>query len=344
MSAHQLIGSIGPSQVAEGVLEVLAGAPMSQVAGRLNLQPDALSEAVELYKAAGRTALEEQAAGGWYQVSVQWREWESAERTAVAHLGPRLDGLRKADALQSWWFIRKAPCWRIRLRPVATDPTHLKASVSVLLDDLVEAGHIERWRENIYEPEEAAFGGPVGMMTAHHLFSADSQSILRYLSSRASNGCTSPAIGRKELSMLLCSTLMRAAGQEWHEQGDVWLRVARMRPPLTATSERLRPVAGKVVQLMTVRTEPVGAPFGSGGYLSFTMPWFAAFVDAGQQLGTAASDGALHRGVRDVLAHHVLFHWNRLGVSTADQGRLASAAADAVLTPASDTNNLQLNQ
>lgn len=131
--------------------------------------------------------------------------------------------------------------------------------------------------------------------------------------------------------MLLCSTLMRAAGQEWHEQGDIWLRVLRMRPPASAGPDYSRPVAEQLARLMTVSTLPIGEPFGESGRLSFTVPWFAAFTDAGLRLGAAANDGTLGRGVRDVLAHHVIFHWNRLGISTADQGILASAAADIIL-------------
>ena len=40
-------------------------------------------------------------------------------------------------------------------------------------------------------------------------------------------------------------------------------------------------------------------------------------------------------GLRDVLAHHVIFHWNRLGLATPTQAVLAHAAADAVFTAAS---------
>lgn len=326
--------------MAEGVLAVLAGAPMTQIAGGLRIRPDDLAEAVELYKAAGHRVLEDQAGGDWYQVRVRWRDWESAEWTAALHLGPPLDRLREAGALGAWWFVRKAPCWRLRLRPAENARADLAASVSAVLDELVAAGHVERWQESIYEPERVAFGGPLGISAAHDLFSADSGAILKYLHGLATDGCSSPAIGRRELSMLLCSTLMRAAGQEWHEQGDIWLRVACMRPPASAASDDLRSAAEKVTQLMTVSTQPIGEPFGETGRLSFAMPWFAAFTDVGRRLGAAAGDGALRRGIRDVLAHHVIFHWNRLGLSTADQGVLASAGADVILNVFPGTDNL----
>jgi thiopeptide-type bacteriocin biosynthesis protein len=345
MPAHQLTGNVTPSQMTDAVLAVLSGAPMSQVAGRLHVQPDDLAEAVELYKAAGRAVLEDQTANDWYQVRVQWRDWESAERTATVHLGPLLERLRADGVLGGWWFIRKAPCWRLRLRPgLASVRADLRASVSAALDELVEAGHVERWWESIYEPEEAAFGGPVGMEAAHDLFAADSRAILEYLRQFGSGGCANLTIGRRELSVLLCSTLMRAAGQEWHEQGDIWLRVARMRSPASATSDFSRPMTAKLTRLMTVSTQPIGEPFGESGRLSSTMAWFAAFADAGQLLGAAGGHGTLRRGVRDILAHHVIFHWNRLGLSTGDQGVLASAAFDVILNPPDGTDYLAPDQ
>ena len=318
---------------------------MSQVASRLRIQTDDLKDAVELYKAAGRAVLEDQTASDWYQVRVQWRDWESAERTAPVHLGPRLERLRADGVLGTWWFIRKAPCWRLRLRPgLVNVRADLTAPVSAVLDELVAAGHVERWWESIYEPEEAAFGGPVGMAAAHDLFGADSCAILEYLRRLGSDGIPKLTIGRRELSMLLCSTLMRAAGQEWHEQGDIWLRVARMRLPASAASDFSRPMAAKLTRLMTVTTQPIGEPFGERGRLSFTMPWFAAFADAGELLGAAGSHGTLRRGVRDILAHHVIFHWNRLGLSTEDQGVLASAAFDVILNSPDGTDYLAPDQ
>jgi thiopeptide-type bacteriocin biosynthesis protein len=321
-----------------GVLAVLAGTPVAHVAGLLHVQSDDLALAVELYKSAGLAALEDQAAGDWHQVRVQWRNWESAERVAAMVLAPQLERIRESGVLGSWWFVRKAPCWRLRLRPGSTSVrADLAASVSAVLEDLSVAGHVERWSETIYEPEQAVFGGRLGISVAHDLFSADGCAILDYLRRAAADGGAQVLIGRRELSALLCSTLMRAAGQEWHEQGDVWLRVARMRPTTSTISRGWQRTIARLTQLMTASTEPSGEPFGEGGRLSFTAPWFAAFADAGRALGTAATDGSLRRGVRDILAHHVIFHWNRLGLSIKDQSILASAASAAILHPFSDT-------
>ncbi len=63
-----------------------------------------------------------------------------------------------------------------------------------------------------------------GIDIAHDLFCADSRAVVTVLRSDKTT------LGRRELSLLLCSTLMRAANLEWYEQGDVWHRVIQERP------------------------------------------------------------------------------------------------------------------
>jgi thiopeptide-type bacteriocin biosynthesis protein len=58
------------------------------------------------------------------------------------------------------------------------------------------------------------------MAAAHRLFHADSRHILAYLA-QAGGG------HRRELGVILATALMRAAGQDWYEQGDIWRRPPR---------------------------------------------------------------------------------------------------------------------
>ena len=101
-------------------------------------------------------------------------------------------------------------------------------------------GHIATWIETIYEPEVHAFGGPEAMRLAHRLFHTDSRCILGCLGDvRATT--SGQRDRRRELSVLLCSALMRSARQDWYEQGDVWARVAEARPlPVDTPIDRLR--------------------------------------------------------------------------------------------------------
>jgi len=57
----------------------------------------------------------------------------------------------------------------------------------------------------------------------------------------------------------------------------------------------------------------------------------AAFEDAGRQLARLAGQGTLNPGLRAVLAHHLLFLFNRHGVSAADQYGLARRRAPGCL-------------
>lgn len=317
-----------PEEMAEGVLAVLAGSPLDQVAADLGIQTADLTDAIQTYQRAGHAALENQAADrAWYQVNVEFPEWDTAEKTAATYIGPQFQHLQDTDVITAWWFIRKAPCWRLRMKPGHTiEHAIMKISINSILNRPAAAGMISRWRRTFYEPEAAAFGSQAGIDIAHDLFAADSSNVLAYLRQ------PEPIIGRRELSVLLCSTLFHAAGQEWFECGDIWYRVARLRPiPTNTPTDRLVELMENVRKLLTYDARPIGTLFGTNGPLSFAESWAAAFNHAGQALTAAANAGKLERGMRDILAHHVIFHWNRIGLSTTTQSILANVAKAVVL-------------
>ncbi|WP_399128768.1 thiopeptide-type bacteriocin biosynthesis protein [Actinacidiphila sp. ITFR-21] len=321
-----------PNAAVEGVLAVLAGAPLERAAERCGMVAADLADAVEVYRAAGEAALNAASPDGrWYHVHIEFPDWAAAERTGADHLGPILH--RLAPAIGSWWFIRKAPCWRVRCRPApGAGLADTRAAVIEALDRLTAAGEVSRWWETVYESEALAFGGPVGMEAAHALFVADSGAVLDCVRRQHGTAEPHPAIGRREVSILLCGALFHGAGQEWHEQGDVWHRVARLRPlPADVPADRLRELTASLRRLMTVDTGPRSPLLAADRPLAFAAPWAAAFTTAGQALGRAAHDGILERGLRDVLAHHVIFHWNRLGLPGRTQAILARAARDLVM-------------
>ncbi|MGI5457630.1 thiopeptide-type bacteriocin biosynthesis protein [Streptomyces sp. CA-249302] len=307
------------------VLDVLAGTDTDTAAARAGLEPADLDAAVAVYRQAGRQALAQQAGPpAWRQLYIQFTDWAKAEQTAADHLAPVLDLARQDDLITGWWFIRKHPCWRIRLLPAFE--TQLPPALSDTLEELTAAGAVHRWWPGIYEPETAAFGGDTSMTIAHTLFHADSHAIL-----------TTPhgELGRRELSLLLCATLMRAAGLEWYEQGDVWHRVTRERPlPPDVPTAKIHALADNLRQLLIADTSPSGPMLQSDRTLKSAADWVSAFRQAGRDLGAAARDGALDRGLRAVIAYHVIFHWNRIGLPARTQSVLAHAAYTAILHPA----------
>ncbi|MGH3930424.1 MAG: thiopeptide-type bacteriocin biosynthesis protein [Pseudonocardiaceae bacterium] len=318
-------------QVEEGVLAVLAGEPCVDVAARMSVQPTELAAAAEQYRAAGYAALEERAQRqGWHQVNLRFADWRSAEHLAVTQLGPALADA--AGLLGCWFFIRKAECWRLRYQaPNATSGQEAQTFLTQLLDRMLIQGQLTQWWETRYEPEVFAFGGPAGMTVAHNLFHHDSQHILAYLSRESANPPPNQRIGRREVSILLCSLLMRAAGQEWCEQGDVWTQVAQHRPTDPDTPpEQSHAITPALRRLMTVDTGPTSTLIHSGP-LQFAADWMAAFHQAGHELGNLGREGHLTRGLRAILAHHVLFAWNRLGLPYPQQSTLASTARDIIL-------------
>ncbi|MGH3942009.1 MAG: thiopeptide-type bacteriocin biosynthesis protein [Pseudonocardiaceae bacterium] len=268
----------------------------------------------------------------WQQVFVQFDDYTAAEHIGVAHLGPLLSDTEAAGLVASWWFVRKAPCWRLRYLPAHHGEQDAQAFLYQWLDALRATGHIAQWIETIYEPEIHAFGGIAAMDVAHHLFHQDSRHILAYLGSDHSDTSADRSDKRRELSILLCATLMRGAGQDWYEQGDIWARVAENRPLPPGTSlDRLCDSGSGLQRLMTVDAGPASTLVSQDGRLAHLAGWATALNSAGTALGDLARNGTLHRGVRAVLTHHVIFHWNRIGLPYETQSILAHAAKAVIL-------------
>lgn len=311
--------------VAQAAVDVLAGRSLDRAAADLRMEPSELATAAELYHQGGIRALERHGSTeNWTQLYLRFTDWHRADDVAANHLLPVLERAEADGTITSWWFIRKHPCWRLRLLTERRD--RAPATVAAALRDLTTAGHLDRWWYGIYEPEAAAFGGDAAMTTAHALFHTDSRAILHH------HGESAPPIGRRELSILLCATFLRAAGLEWYEQGDVWHRVTLERaPPGGLPAARIGALAETVRPLLLADTGPDGPLLRSGGRLEHTVGWFSGFGQAGAELGALNRSGRMRRGLRDVAAYHIIFHWNRLGLHWREQGTLAAAAEKTIL-------------
>ncbi|WP_239310163.1 thiopeptide-type bacteriocin biosynthesis protein [Frankia sp. Cj3] len=263
----------------------------------------------------------------WHQVDVAFADWARAENTALTHLAPVLDTAETNQLIASWYFVRKAPCWRIRYlphRPAGTAQTYIQRH----LDDLKRARHIENFTPAIYEPEIHAFGGIESMDTTHRLFHRDSRHLLTYLQDTKH----APASRhRRELSIILCANLLHTAGLDWYEEGDVWARVAAHRePPERVSEDKADLLQVRLRRLLSVDT---GGLTGGGFPLAFANGWARAFAAAGTELADLAAHGLLHRGLRAVLAHHIIFTWNRHGIPHATQAVIAYTAKTVVFGP-----------
>lgn len=263
----------------------------------------------------------------WCQTNIAFPDWDRAEEVALAQLAPLLRTAENEGALTAWFLVRKRPCWRVRYK-LAPDA---QSGIGQGLDVLIAAGHITGWTEIIYEPEVHAFGGAEAMASAHRLFHLDSRNLLDHLQDGTSTH-------RRETSLILCSLLMRSAGLDWYEQGDVWARVGAHRAfPPSAKRESLERLQAAVQRLISVNGEDL---MRAGGPLDHASEWARAYSDAGKELSQLTNSGHLHRGLRDVLAHHVLFAWNRIGLPYATQAALATAAQTVIFGPDPTTERI----
>ncbi|WP_416901299.1 thiopeptide-type bacteriocin biosynthesis protein [Micromonospora echinospora] len=256
----------------------------------------------------------------WRQTTIAFPDPHAAEQAAITHLAPILDEAEARHLITTWFYVRKDN-WRLRYLPAATT-TDADRYLTSELERLTHGRHIRVAVPGIYEPETHAFGGPEAMDTAHRLWHHDS----RYLLTRSIDDM--PA-RQRELSIMLSAAMMRAAGLDWYEQGDVWARVADHRdPPQVDLVDTLRNAARR---LLTV--DPASLTHREGP-LAGCHSLFEAYMSAGEALRQLNQTGQLRRGLRATLAHHVIFTWNRRGIPGLHQAALAAAAKTIIFGPA----------
>ncbi|MEU1175248.1 methyltransferase, FxLD system [Streptomyces microflavus] len=252
----------------------------------------------------------------WHQHNITFIDRDSARHAIDERVGPTLITAETEGQLTGWWFMNKQP-WPLRY--LADEPSPI---IESLLSDLVGEGAVVSWLPCVYEPECAAFGGPDAMKAAHGLFHSDSRHLLTYQPGPEH-------LGRKETAVLLASVMMRGAGLDWFEQADVWAKVAALRPVTSALSPaRVAELTPFVRKLMSADAHALSL---RDGPLHGHGAWVTAFERTGATLARLAQRGALTRGLRAVIAHHIIFHANRAGLFRDDQGALSNIAREAVM-------------
>ncbi|MFI0108057.1 methyltransferase, FxLD system [Streptomyces parvus] len=224
----------------------------------------------------------------WWHASVAF---PTQHRDAARALATALAG-------QRFHFLRKDAGVRVRTEQPATG----------LLNQLVADRVLTGWTGGIYEPETHAFGGPEGMAVAHDVFCADSPAAL------AQTGTP----GARERTVMLLSAMIRAAGLDPFEAGDVYAQWAALRPPVTPPHGPALDTALSAMRRL-MNADAALRPDAEAGWAERV----AAFEDAGRRLRLLADDGQLIRGIRGVLAHHAIFAFNRAGVPAETQAATA---------------------
>ncbi|MEV7415374.1 thiopeptide-type bacteriocin biosynthesis protein [Streptomyces sp. NPDC089919] len=305
----------------EAILAVLGGGSVEDAARAAATEPALLSQAVERYQSAGRAALDAEPSG-WHQANIRFTDYPAGNRIFRAYL---LSALRTGP-VGNWWFIRKHPYWRLRYLPApGSTAEEAVRHVAEALDSSVSWSVTAEWTPALYEPEVTAFGGPDGMVLAHALFHDDSVGVIDY---QAAAGGQQAALDSKAVSLLAMTMLMRSAGLEFGEQGDVWGLVESRRPLADAmTAEQFSAMVEPMRRLLLADARPLLA----SETLAHVQPWISSLEASGRALESAAAAGQLGLGMRGILARHILFHWNRMGFTLRQQSLWARAAREATL-------------
>ncbi|WP_214104596.1 methyltransferase, FxLD system [Acrocarpospora catenulata] len=249
----------------------------------------------------------------WREVSVWTSTWLAAEQLATHTWAPHLTAMKTNGDLAGWWFIRKGREWRIRYLP-AIDSGQKAADALARLFGEGASDQVERWAHTLYEPPVHVFGGPEVVEAAHELFYADSRHVLDYIHAGGGH--------RRELGLLLVTAMARGAARDWYDQGHLWKLVAAERTtPGASTPEQAAAVHDLLTADIAHATAAASAPSA----------WVQAFEDAGRRLFDLDRAGVTQRGLHAILTHHVLYAWNRLGLSEQVQAALAHTAADVIL-------------
>lgn len=322
----------------QAVLAVLGGEPVPAVAIRHDVSEAALVAAVGVYRDAGAAAmLRLTEPREWQQAMLASPDGHGLTPAGFAQLSGELEQATADGTINGYHFLRKDGGLRLRVAP---DSDRARQELARILDSLLARGDIAGWARGVYEPETYAFGGPAAMALAHRLFCADSRAALA-AAGRTRHSTTGP----RETAVLLASTLLRSAGLDWYEQGDVWAVIASHRPaPVLPPPERLSEAQAGMRRLLTVNAAISPAVQAEPGWPAR----LEAFVTAGRALADLARSGDLQRGLRAVLAHHLIFAFNRAGLSASEQAALSYLAKEVVMQPSSaptrspsaDTDNL----
>ncbi|WP_043469292.1 thiopeptide-type bacteriocin biosynthesis protein [Kitasatospora sp. MBT66] len=305
----------------DAVLAVLGGVSVEDAARTADTEPALLSEVIERYQDAGRAALEAEPSG-WHQANIRFTDYPTGHRIFRAYLQPAL----RTGPVGSWWFVRKHPHWRLRYYPApGSTAEDAVRHVAEALDSSVSWNVTAEWSAAQYEPEVTAFGGPDGMALAHELFHADSVGVIEY---QAAETHRQAGLDAKAVSLLAMSMMMRSAGLEFGEQGDVW-GLVEVRRPLTddVTSDQVSTMVEPMRRLLLADAQSLL----ESEALAHVQPWISGLETGGRALEQAAAAGKLSLGMRGILARHVIFHWNRMGFTLRQQSIWSRAAREAVL-------------
>ncbi|MFF0464886.1 thiopeptide-type bacteriocin biosynthesis protein [Streptomyces mexicanus] len=263
---------------------------------------------------------------GWVQLDVACAA-PGPEPRLYGQLSAAARELTDTGQARDFFFMHKPPGLRVRFR--AADPAHVRELRATLLRCLAPGRRADTWARpvpSVYEPETYLFGGPRSMPFVHGLFTADSRAWLEVHTAAA--GAPAPPAWRVSLALL--HAVFDALGIVGWEHRGVWQVVreetGRRLPRGLDTPDLRRAAAG-------IRDYWRSSP--EARLEALPKAWRDTLGEHLQAVERAArqwrtryfASGEATVGPRRAAAHHVVFHWNRGGLSTARQCLLTEALA-----------------
>lgn len=269
--------------------------------------------------------------GCWQQINIEFADWSAAEPTTVARIAPLLRQAENRALISSWFFLRKAPAGGSGTFPPPMPPP-LNSMCRPDCEHLPTPGRSpdSDGRSTSRKPARSAATPP---WTPPTTFSTTTAGTCSPTSADTRQGigenwrscCAAPCYAAPTWTGTSKATCGRASPNTARQTA---------RPP----PARIDALAPALRRLMSVDT----APLLADGPLAHTAAWTSTFTALGHQLAHLAANGELYRGIRAVLAHHIVFTWNRHGLRYPDQALLAHTAQRVVFGP--DPSSVQYTQ
>lgn len=242
--------------------------------------------------------------------------------------------LRSAGLVDLSFFIHKPPGLRWRLQAAGgTHPSELRRTATTAAARIVTP---DRVRTAIYEPQAALFGGPQSMRFVHRTWSADSALWMRWHARQ-----TLPsAKERWDLSFGVLSHVFVALGVVGWEDREVWECVSEDTGRRLAEQEWVRPQVLAMGRSLRSRWNAIwGAarqqPFAGGAAApilhEFSLRADPTLTDWYDLLSRPTTRHPLTP--RRAAAYWTVFHWNRAGLTAAQQALTAETLAGMPLGP-----------
>jgi thiopeptide-type bacteriocin biosynthesis protein len=283
----------------------------------------------DLFIRAGLTAVESRELDtAWVHIGVQPAASHEARVDLHSALGIFARRLLSDGTISNFFFMNKQPGLRLRFEARAASTATLSGRIDREVANWSSRGLIKSTAYGIYEPESHLFGGPKSMSFVHSLFTHDSLMWLDFHGARSTRA-NEPSLAWL-LSLAAIHALFDGLGVEGWEDVGVWARVRdatgrRLAPESQAlpgyqeTADGIRGLWSRRNSLVDF-IEPAQKPYAAASLnsiLAVARAWQSNYFGSPEA----------YIGPRTAAAFWVVFHWNRGGISVAQQALMAEALA-----------------